>query len=76
MTLGNGDGIQVTIDVYIGKAPRSFAKIFSTYIEVVDHDKVSILTPSLDHVTEQERSIIWKDILVRHCLNFLPYYDY
>ena len=68
--LASGKKTPVDVDVNTGQATGPNAKIFRTYLGVVAREKISILTPSWDHVTEHERNIIWEDILVRNCENF------
>ena len=68
--LASGKKTKVDVDVNTGMAYGSNGKLFRTYLGIVAREKISILTPSWDHVTEHERNIIWEDILVRNCENF------
>lgn len=59
-----GERIPVNIDVNTGIASGPNAESFSSYLGVVAREKISILVPSWEHVTENEKNMIWQDIMV------------
>jgi len=56
--INKGEKILLPNYINIGVATRSYAKNFNNYLEVVAHERISILTYSWDHVTEHERNMI------------------
>ena len=38
--------------------------VFKSYLGMLARERISILTPSFDHVTEADREMIWQDLLV------------
>jgi len=74
--LASGEKTPVDVDVHTGRATGSNAEIFHTYLSIVAQEKISILTPSWDHVTKHERNIIWDDIMVINFVNFKIFMKY
>lgn len=60
----SGERTPVNVNVTTGVATGRYADDFRSYLGVVARDKISILVPSFDHVSEVDRNIIWNDILV------------
>ncbi|XP_022632160.1 uncharacterized protein LOC111240763 [Vigna radiata var. radiata] len=60
----SGERTSVNVNVTTGVATDRYADDFRSYLGVVAHDKISILVPSFDHVSEVDRNIIWNDILL------------
>ncbi|KOM54862.1 hypothetical protein LR48_Vigan10g075400 [Vigna angularis] len=58
-----GERTLVIIDVVTRVAFGPNANIFRTFIGVVARDRISILTPLFDHVSEADRNLIWQDLL-------------
>jgi len=45
--------------------PRGrYTDVFKSYLGILARERISILTPSFDHVSEVDRDIIWQDLLV------------
>ena len=60
----SGERTPVNVNVTTGVATGRNADLFRSYLGVVARDKISILVPSFDHVSEVDRNVIWNDILV------------
>ena len=71
MKINKGQKMPLIIDVNAGVATRPNSKKFSSYLRIVVCERISILTDSWDNVTEHERNMIWKDILVCNCFYFV-----
>ncbi|XP_052727001.1 uncharacterized protein LOC108332271 isoform X1 [Vigna angularis] len=59
-----GERTPVIIDVVTGVASGPNAYVFRSYLGVLARDRISILTPSFDHVSEADRNLIWQDLLI------------
>ncbi|KOM52332.1 hypothetical protein LR48_Vigan09g099100 [Vigna angularis] len=59
-----GERTPVIIDVVTRVASGPNADIFRSYLGVLARDRISILTPSFDHVSEADRNLIWQDLLI------------
>lgn len=59
-----GDRPQVDVDPMSGRASGPNKVIFASYLGTLARDKISILVPSWDDVTESVKNMIWQDILV------------
>jgi len=57
--INKGKKVPLTIDVNIGVASGPNSHNFSSYLGVVFSERISILIPSWDNVTEHERNMIW-----------------
>ncbi|BAT83760.1 hypothetical protein VIGAN_04097800 [Vigna angularis var. angularis] len=64
MRKNSGERTPVNVNVTTGVATGPHADDFRSYLGVVARDRISILIPSFDHVSEGDRNIIWQDILV------------
>ena len=71
--INKDDKIPLSIDVNTSVATGPYAKKFSSYLEVLFRERISILTESWDRVTEHKRNMIWQDILVCNCFYFVQY---
>jgi len=56
---GKGKKTHVIIDVVTGQASSRNGDLFRSYLGVLACDRISILTPSFDHVFEVQRNMIW-----------------
>ena len=61
-----GEKTPVDIDVNTGVASGPNGDIFKTYLGMLARERISILTPSFDHVQEVDRNMIWQDIQVNN----------
>jgi len=52
----------IDIDTRVPIGP--YADVFKSYLGMLAWERISILTPSFDHVTEVDRNMIWHDLLV------------
>ena len=59
-----GQKTHVDINIDTGKPSGRFGDVFESYLGMLARERISILTPSFDHVTEADREMIWQDILV------------
>ncbi|BAT79474.1 hypothetical protein VIGAN_02236900, partial [Vigna angularis var. angularis] len=59
-----GERTPIIIDVVTGVASGPNADVFRSYLGVLARDRISILTPSFDHVSEADRNLIWQDLLI------------
>jgi len=59
-----GIKIPVYIDPQSGRASGPNGEKFGSYLGVLTRSKVSILVPDWDHVTEEEKDLIWQDLCV------------
>ena len=62
------------IDPHSGRASGPNAAKFGSYLGVLARSKVSILIPDWDHVTEEEKDLIWQDLCVSN--KFIGYNNY
>jgi len=69
-----GIKIPVDIDPHSGRASGPNGVKFGSYLGVLARSKVSILVPDWDHVTEEERDLIWQDLCVSN--KFIGYNNY
>ena len=69
----SGDRTPLTIDVSTGVPFGSNVDTFINYLGVVAQERISILTPSWDNVTEVDQNMLWEDILVMYTLLLLSY---
>jgi len=60
----NGQKTHVYNNIDIGMPSGRYADVFKSYLGMLARERISILTPSLDHVTEVDREMIWQDLLV------------
>ena len=59
-----GQKTPLDIDVQTGVASGPFAQSFQSYLGTLAREKVSILTPRWEDVTEAEKNLIWQDVQV------------
>jgi len=59
-----GQKTHVDINVDTRMPSGHYADVFKSYLGILAREKISILTPSFDHVTEVDREMIWQDLLV------------
>ncbi|BAU02103.1 hypothetical protein VIGAN_11153000 [Vigna angularis var. angularis] len=59
-----GERTPMIIDVVTGVASGPNADEFRSYLGVLAHDRISILTSSFDHVSKVDRNLIWQDLLL------------
>jgi len=59
-----GQKTPVDIGVDIGIPRGRYADVFKSYLGMLALERISILTPSFDHVTEIDQYMIWQDLLV------------
>jgi len=69
----SGDKTLLTIDVINNVVSGANVDMFNNYLEVVAHEKISILIPSWDHVLQVDRTMIWEDILLMYALLLSSY---
>ena len=69
-----GIKIPVDIDPRSGRASGPNGAKFGSYLGVLARSKVSILVPDRDHVTKEEKYLIWQDLCVSN--KFLGYNNY
>ena len=60
----NGQKIHVDINVNTGMPSSRYTDVFKSYLGILARERISILTPCFDHVTEFDRNMIWQDLLV------------
>ena len=70
----SGIKIPVDIDPQSGRASGPNGAKFGSYLGVLARSKVSILVPDWDHVTEEEKDLIWQDLCVSN--KFIGYNNY
>jgi len=70
------DGIKIPVDIdpQSGRASGPNSAKFGSYLGVLARSKVSILVPDWDHVTEEEKDLIWQDLCVSN--KFIGYNNY
>ncbi|XP_052728611.1 uncharacterized protein LOC128195373 [Vigna angularis] len=68
----SGERTPVNVNVTTGVATGPHADDFRSYLGVVARNKISILIPSFDHVSEGDRNIIWQDILMTFDIPNVP----
>ena len=61
-----GKKTHVIIDVVTSQASGRNGDLFRSYLGVLARDRISILTPSFDHVSEVQRNMIWQDLTVNY----------
>jgi len=61
-----GKKTHVIIEVVTGQALGCNGDLFISYLGVLARDKISILTPSFDHVSKVQWNMIWQDIMVNY----------
>ncbi|KOM55810.1 hypothetical protein LR48_Vigan10g170200 [Vigna angularis] len=59
----SGEKTPVDVNVITGVASGPNADVFRSYLEVLAHNRINILTPSFDHVSEVDQNIIWNNLL-------------
>ena len=59
-----GQKTHVDINVDTRMPSGHYADVFKSYLGILAREKISILTPSFDHVTEVDWEMIWQDLLV------------
>ena len=59
-----GEKTHVDINVDTRMPSGHYANVFRSYLGMLARERISILTPSFDHVTEVDRKMIWQDLLV------------
>ena len=59
-----GQKTHVDINVDTGEPSGRFGDVFKSYLGMLALERISILTPSFDHVIEADREMIWQDLLV------------
>ena len=69
-----GFKIPVDIDPQSGRVSGPNGAKFGSYFGVLAQSKVSILVPDWDHVTEEEKDLIWQDLCVSN--KFIGYNNY
>ena len=55
----NAQKTPIDIDVDIGVPTSPYADLFKSYLGMLARERISILIPSFDHVTEVDQNIIW-----------------
>jgi len=63
-----GKKTHVIIDVFSGHASGRNGDLFISYLGVLARDRIFILTPSFDHVSEVQRNMIWQDLMVNYVM--------
>ncbi|KOM28180.1 hypothetical protein LR48_Vigan511s000300 [Vigna angularis] len=58
-----GERTPIIIYVVTRVASGPNADVFRSYLGVLARDRISILTPSFDHVSEADQNLIWQDLL-------------
>jgi len=66
--------IPVDIDPQSGRASGPNGAKFGSYLGVLARSKISILVPDWDHVTKEEKDLIWQDLCVSN--KFIGYNNY
>ena len=61
-----GQKTPLEIDVHTGVPSGPFAQSFQSYLGTLAREKVSILTPRWEDVTEAEKNLIWQDVQVNN----------
>jgi len=59
-----GQKTHVDINVDTGEPSGRSGDVFKSYLGMLARERISILTPSFDHVTEVDQKMIWQDLLV------------
>jgi len=59
-----GQKTHVDINVDTGELSGRYGDVFKSYLGMLARERISILTPSFDHVTEVDQEMIWQDLLV------------
>ncbi|KOM26800.1 hypothetical protein LR48_Vigan317s002100 [Vigna angularis] len=59
----SGERTPVDVNVITGVASGPNADAFRSYLGVLARERINILTPSFEHVSEVDRNIIWNDLL-------------
>jgi len=59
-----GQKTHVDINIDTGEPSGRSRDVFKSYLGMLARERISILMPSFDHVTEADREMIWQDILV------------
>ena len=60
----NGQKTLVDINVDTGMPSGRYVDVFKSYLGMLARERISILTPSFDHVTEVDQEMVWHDLLV------------
>ena len=63
-TRAKGQKTHVDINVDTGEPSGCFWDVLKSYLGMLARERISILTPSFDHVTEVDWEMIWQDLLV------------
>jgi len=63
-----GKKTHVIINVITGQVSGHNGDLFRRYLGVLARDKISILTPSFDHVSKVQRNMIWQDLMVNYVM--------
>jgi len=63
-----GKKTHVIIDIVTGQASGRNGDVFKRYLGVLARDRISILTPSFDHVSEVQWNMIWQDLMVNYVM--------
>ena len=61
-----GKKTSVIVDVNTGQASGRNGDLFRSYLGFLARERISILTPSFEHVLEVDRNLLWQDILVNY----------
>jgi len=61
-----GQKTHVDINVDTGEPSGRSGDVFKRYLGMLARERISILTPSFDHVTKADREMIWQDLLVNN----------
>jgi len=69
-----GVRVPVDIDPQTDRASGPNQAQFASYCGVLARSKVSILVENWDHVTEEEKDLIWKDLCISN--KFIGYNNY
>ena len=59
-----GEKAHVDINVDTGMPSGCYGDVFKSYLGMLARERISILTPSFDRVTEVDWEMIWQDLLV------------
>ena len=59
-----GQKTHVDINVDTGEPSGRYGDVFKSYLGMLARERISILMPYFDHVTEVDREMIWQDLLV------------
>jgi len=59
-----GQKTHVDINVDTGMPSGRYGDVFKSYLGMLGRERISILTPSFDHVSKVDREMIWQDLLV------------